>query len=253
MKKKLTILLLIFASASISFSQNQKDTTKAKEEPTSGTTVTCDVVSRYIWRGQEYGKSPNIQPTFSYFCKNFEIGAWGSFNFNGTYSEIDPYVKYTIKNFSLTVNDYFNHDESSPNNIKYNIYDKNFTKHTLEGVIGYKGSEKFPFYILVGTYFYGADKSWGYDLKKDTTTKNYYSTYIEAGYSFLIKKKNKLDVCLGMTPFAGAYGNTAGVVCLCVSGSRDIKISESFSLPVKTSLIYNPQLGNLFFVFGFTL
>ncbi|MFA6924482.1 MAG: hypothetical protein WC223_09540, partial [Bacteroidales bacterium] len=90
------------------------------------------------------------------------------------------------------------------------------------------------------------------DLKKDTTLENYYSTYFELGYSFLCSK-NDFDVFLGITPFPCAFGNAFGVVNIGISSRHDIKITDEFSLPVKASLVYNPQFENLFFVLGITL
>jgi hypothetical protein len=106
--------------------------------------------------------------------------------------------------------------------------------------------------LLGCVFFYGNDKRWGCDIKKDTTCQTYYSSYFEAGYTFAIQE-NSADLFLGFTPTAGAYGNTLGVVNIGITGYRKIKISNDFELPLKTSLIFNPQSSNVFFVFGITL
>lgn len=39
--------------------------------------VGVDLVSGYIWRGQDLG-GVSIQPSLSVACKGFSLGAWGS-------------------------------------------------------------------------------------------------------------------------------------------------------------------------------
>jgi hypothetical protein len=218
--------------------------------------VSGDLVSRYIWRGTDYGHSPAVQPTLSLSVGNFEVGGWGSVSMINLYTEIDLYAKYTVKWFTFQFTDYYipylgNGNDAAPD-IRYFNYQNTTTAHTLEGLIQFKAGEKFPLYVFAGTYFYGNDKRWGYDAAKDTTGETYFSTYIEAGYPFSIHGYG-LDVFIGGTPFAGAYGNAGGIVNLGVTGSRRIRITPTFDLPVRASLIFNPQASAAYFVFGITI
>ncbi|MDD5571118.1 MAG: hypothetical protein PHD97_08165 [Bacteroidales bacterium] len=251
MSKKILFFLFCIFLLNTCYSENKKDTSSAKNDSLV-TGISCDFVSRYVWRGQAYGSAPHIQPSFLLTYKNLEFGIWGSYNFTGSYCETDPYLKYTFKGLSIIAMDYFSHDETFSNYTKYSVYESKKTSHTIETALQYNGPENFPISILVASYVYGIDYGWGYDLKKDTTLENYYSTYFELGYSFSCKK-NDFDVFLGFTPFACAFGNTAGVVNIGITGNHDIKITNEFSLPVKASVVYNPQFENLFFVFGITL
>jgi hypothetical protein len=225
---------------------------QAQNKDTSKISISTDFVSRYIWRGLDYGKAPSIQPAFSFIKSGFEIGCWGSFNIMGTYHEADLYAKYTLKNLSLIFTDYFIHNETNRNCTHYFDYGTKSTNHTFEGTLQYKGSEKFPIRITAAAYLYGNDRDWGYDAKKDSTLKNYYSSYFEIGYNVKCKEKS-FDLFMGFTPQAGAYGSTYGVVNAGITGYRTIQITEKFELPVKASIITNPQAGNLYFVIGFTL
>ena len=143
--------------------------------------VAADINSRYVWRGLDYGASPSIQPTLSLSKKNFEIGYWGAISTLGSYNEIDLYLKYTLKGFSIVATDYFFPLNTIPTTKteRYFNYEDKTTGHIIEGMLGWKGPEKFPLSILIGTSLYGADK--------DTSGDNRYSTYAEAGYSFKIK------------------------------------------------------------------
>ncbi len=178
-----------------------------------------------------------------------ELGTWGSIDFTGTYKELDLYLSYSLKGFTLTMTDYYWSGDWIVNN--YFEYQNDSTGHYIEASLGYKG-EKIPFSILVGTMIYGADK------KFEDPEKNNYSTYIELGYSFAIQEYN-LDLFLGVTPMDGLYGDGYGgsdgfaVVNTGVTGSRTIKITDNFSLPVKASVIANPQARKMFLVFALTI
>ena len=66
----------------------------------------ADIVSRYIWRGYDFGNSPAIQPNLFFSLRGLNIGAWGSYSFApyhamlndtvvvnmGTYTEMDMYM-----------------------------------------------------------------------------------------------------------------------------------------------------------------
>jgi hypothetical protein len=256
--KQLICLALAMAISIGLHSQNTTDEATPKAETKESSiklNVGADVMSRYIWRGTDYGHSPSIQPSLSLAVSGFEIGGWGAIATNSYFQEIDLYAKYTLKNFSLILTDYYIPSvtgiPSSPDTRYFN-YDDEETAHSLEGSLLYKGGEKLPLWLLGGVFFYGNDKRWGYDAVKDTTNETYYSTYIEAGYTLAIKDNN-VDLFVGFTPAAGAYGNTMGIVNMGITGYRKIKITDYFDLPVKASLIFNPQASGVYFAFGFTL
>jgi hypothetical protein len=62
--------------------------------------------------GKDYGNSPAIQPNVSFSYAGLKVGVWGSYGFiykesTGNYSEIDPYISYTLKWFTIGITDYF--------------------------------------------------------------------------------------------------------------------------------------------------
>lgn len=222
----------------------------------------ADLVSRYIWRGKDYGNSPAIQPNVSFSYAGLKIGVWGSYAIvshepAGTYAEIDPYISYTWKWFTLGVTDYFFPNGNTPNeNNNYFNYKSETTGHTFEGCLTFTGPEKFPLTVYIGTHFYGADKgkhiNGGFEPDTTNSTNNY-STYFEISYPFTVKG-------IGVKPFVGAipfgsgwYGPYGGVVNAGFTLSKSIKITDKYELPVFTSLIANPQAQNLFLVFGISL
>lgn len=253
-------LFLVFALSlgMASKGQNNAVNDSARRDSTASKirlNIGADIMSRYIWRGSDYGNSPSIQPTLSLSVANFEIGSWSAIATNSFYKEIDLYAKYTYKKFSLIFTDYYiplvNGVSSAPDN-RYFIYDDKTTAHSFEGSLLFEGGDKYPLWLSANVFFYGNDKRWGYDAQKDTTARTYYSSYIEAGYTFTVQD-NSADIFVAFTHTAGAYGNTHGIINMGVMGYRKIKISKEFELPIKASLIFNPQTSNVFFAFGITL
>jgi hypothetical protein len=72
--------------------------------------IGADVVSRYIFRGTDFGNSASVQPSLTFVKSGFEIGAWGSYAITadgaGT-NENDLYVSYSIGSASIVVTDYY--------------------------------------------------------------------------------------------------------------------------------------------------
>lgn len=234
-------MLSIFSS-SLSFAQ---DTTG---NPLS---ISCDLVSRYVWRGSQLSDSPSVQPSLEYSKNGFAIGAWGSYAMSLTGAqEADFYVGYTFNNkVSITVTDYFFPDATT--DYKYFNYDKDNTGHVLEATLTYNGTDKLPLKLMLASNFYGADarKIDDFGVVGDIM----FSTYAEATYSF-----KYFDAFLGanLTDIntdngeSGFYGNGIGVVNLGISTSKSIEITDKFNLPLSLSLITNPQAEKIFFVAG---
>jgi hypothetical protein len=229
----------------------------SQDEPKLKPELGCDIVTSYIWRGSavyagmgdQNVLSPSFQPGFALNYQGLRVGTWGSIDFTGTYKELDLYLSYTLKGFTATITDYYWAGDWIVDN--YFEYQVDSTSHYIEASLGYKG-EKIPFSILVATMLYGADK------QLEDPLENNYSTYIELGYGFKISDY-KLDLFLGMTPFDGMYGDGYGgkegfaIVNTGVTGSKSIKITDHWALPVKASVIANPQARKLFLVFALSL
>ena len=75
--------------------------------------------------------------------------------------------------------------------------------------------------------------------------------YVEAAFSVGV-----VDVALGYGSDATIivdawYANgDSGLVNISIGGSKDIKITEDYSLPVFSSFVYNPDAESAFLVFG---
>lgn len=234
-----------------------EETSSLSEEPDSLADspfdLGTDLMSRYVWRGTDFGRSSSVQSYLAWSAGNFEIGAWGAFTTNGfNYQETDLYISYTMADmFSLIITDYFFPDDDADNN-NYFEYTDTLTGHIIELSAGFKGTDNIPFSLMAAVNVYGADA-------KKSNGDNAYSAYIELGYSGNCRGTD-FDVFLGFTPNkadtdageAGFYADSPGIVNFGITAHKEIKISERYSLPVSCSLITNPQAENIFLVFGFS-
>ena len=241
------------------------------EKPVEGSasfSVGADLVSRYIWRGADYGNAPSIQPSVAFSVAGFKAGFWGAYGLGqyskrvndstvanmGNYSEFDFYLSYTLKGFTIMAYDYFLPNPLDPNSQnRYFNFKNSTTGHTLEVCLSWAGPEKFPLQLYAGTLVYGADKGKDASGEYGKGSDNNYSTYFEAAYLFNIKG-------IGVKPFVGGipfgsswYGQSAGIVNAGLTVNKAIHISKDYSLPVFGSVITNPQAQSVFLVFGVSL
>lgn len=241
---------------------------ETKTNPTVFFSAGADVVSRYIWRGADYGNSPNIQPSVAFTAGGFKAGFWGAYGLGqyskqindttvanmGHYAELDFYLSYTWKGFTLMAYDYFFPNALSPNaGNKYFNFDNKNTGHTLEVCLSWAGTEKFPLQLYAGTLVYGADKGKDDNGVYGAGSDNNYSTYFEAAYPFNVKGIG-VKPFIGGIPFGSAwYGPYAGIMNVGCTVSKSIAITSQYSLPLFGSFITNPQSESVFLVVGVSL
>ncbi len=250
MKKKylliLSVVVLLLGTTSIQSYSSSLPVVEEDTVPSLSFSLNADIVSRYIWRGLPLSQNPNIQPYASMTYRNVTFGAWGSYAISEPYAEVDLFLSWDVGAFTLTLNDYYNEDETdmSVNNyFQFSDRDTIVTPHSLEGQITFNGTDGFPLSLTLATFFYGNDRN--------EDNKNYFSTYLELGYEHSIGE-NTLSWFLGGTVNEGFYADKAAVVNMGVTASRELKFSESFTMPVSASLILNPDAKDIFFVFSLT-
>lgn len=217
--------------------------------PTASDTLKIDYSanfqSRHIWRGTLTCDSWNIQPTINVSNKNFLMGAWAAYTLNNSYAEVDLYIAYTIKNFTVALLNYFCPDETQVFNRLFD-FNQSTTQHTLDLTMSYEGPKKFPIRFMASTLI------WGDDLNP-SNGDNYFSSYIESGFYWNRNQNQEFDFHLGVSPFKGYYANSFNVVSIGSSITQNINITKEFSMPIFGKLIVNPHTENIFFVFGLSL
>ncbi len=229
-----------------------------------------DLVSRYIWRGAQFGgNAPAMQPFITYNYGSFEVGVWGSYSLAGdNYSqEVDLHISKSFAKdmFTITITDYFFPDEVD--NYKYFNYKKNETDHIFEATFAYNGIKNIPLTAFIATNFYGNDAARINDNPEspdfNEKTGIQYSTYLELAYPFKVKNidvntflgvnltaPRELNTNTGYLGETGFYGDKVGFVNVGFKVTKNIKITHVYSLPLNISLITNPQIGKIYFVAG---
>lgn len=198
----------------------------------SEVSVEADVVSSYVWRGAKAGNA-SVQPSLTYSNGGFSLGAWGSTGFNDLTKEVDFSASYEIGAFTFMVTDYWWNGEGANDYFDYT------NAHFFEGSVGVS-LDKFS--LSVNTMFAGKS-----DLNSEA--KQAYSTYIEGAYEFSVKDVD-LSLALGFTPSDGMYADAFNVVNISLTGSKSVKITDSFSLPISGGVILNPYAEDIHFVVG---
>lgn len=228
--KKIVLMVMIIAAG-----------LDAKAQDEVETTVSADVVNQYIWRGQECG-SVSLQPTLGIGYKGLSLSAWGSVGLTAPTDtkEFDLTLAYSTGGFNIGITDYwFNIPEE-----RYFLYDADKTSHIFEANIGYDfGAAAIQWY----TNFAGND-----GLNKDG--KRAYSSYLELSAPFKLASVD-WSAAVGAVPYATDFYGVDGFAITNVSlkAAKDIKVTDSFSIPVFAQVSANPSSQKAYFVFGFTL
>ncbi len=207
------------------------------------TSVGADIVSGYIWRGQDFGGA-SIQPSLSVAYKGLSLSAWGSVGIDGSDAkEIDLTLAYEIGNFSISLTDFWCIPSGEEGEgVKYFNYGAHSTAHVFEAQVGYD----FGIFALNWfTNIAGAD-----GVNKDG--ERAYSSYVSLIAPFSLGGL-EWEAEVGATPWAtDYYANTNGfAVCdLSLGASKEIKITEEYSLPVFAKATFNPASDKAYLTFG---
>ena len=206
-------------------------------------TVGADLVSNYIWRGQDLGAAA-IQPSVGVAYKGLSLTGWGAYGLvdKDDTKEFDLTLAYTTGGFTVGITDYFcvNGQDNCPD--RYFLYDAHKTAHVFEANIGY------DFDVLSlnwYTNFAGAD---GLNKSGDRA----YSSYVEVGVPFKLGGLD-WDFTLGAVPYAtDFYADAHGfaVTNVGLKTSKDIKITPTFSVPLFGAIAANPSTQKIYLTAG---
>lgn len=206
--------------------------------------IGADVMSRYVWRGADFGNSPSIQPSLSFASGGFEIGTWGAYPISQSASSVeehDLYIGYTAETessgaFSFGFTDYY----FPTGGAGFFDFEGDGGGHWFEPNVGYSGPSSFPISL------YGA-------MLVHNDPDN--SVYLEAGYPVYEGDDTEVSLSVGGTPQeSGFYGtDKAGILSMSLSASKGLKITDDFTLPLSASYIANPYHEVTYLVFGFSL
>ncbi len=220
--------------------------------------VSADVISHYVWRGQDRGGF-SVQSTMSAQWQGLSLGVFGSTGFSSDDTqEIDVTLGFERWGVNIGVTDYW--ETGIDENNRYLYFEKEGA-HQLEGNLGY--TCKY-FSLQAYTVFWGRDRKWNGDRA--------YSTYVELGVPFRL---GGVDWRLrgGFTPFESAgertpriekgyytgkydydYYYAEGFACVDAALRATKTLDIGFSkMPVFAEINFNPYLQTAQMVFGLTI
>lgn len=208
-----------------------------------------DVVSSYVWRGQQNG-GVSIQPSASLGWKGLSLGAWGSFaiapqdKFAGTQEELDVTLSYSIKGFTAGITDYYLFNNGHPF-FKYGSLGE--TAHTFEANLGYDfGFLSINWY----TNFAGADGT-------NKNGKRAYSSYLQLDAPFKLAKMD-WTATLGMVPYYTDFymaDQSSGfhINQIALRAEYPIQCGKNFQIPIFGQLMANPSSRDFYYLIGFSI
>lgn len=236
MKKKFSKIILMIAVIGVFALPNMF------AQPYGG----ADFVSRYVWRGLEINKSFNVQPLFGYGSGALDIGLWGSYAIsdveNTLQSEIDLYASYTFStsggDITILFTDYYFPD----GNVRLGDFDDGTGAHTIELGVAYTASS-LPISVSIYMNVYNDDGN---------------NMYFEVGYPVELPHDYSMDLFVGATPGSDKnstfYGTDKfGFINIGFAVSKDVVLTDSFSIPAFISFIMNPTTDKAHLAVGFSI
>lgn len=255
MRKSLIWFSLIFLSLVRATAQNAGSPEESRLQ------FTANIQNNHLWRGILVADNPVVMGNLSYALsknKNLKIGIWGASAFanekDGThYREIDYYIQYSNENFYIGLWDSYNSRDVVAAYADDDVFNYSLkrTAHTLELRTNYTFGHKFPLNIEAGIMLYGGANAREVILKPDGEyDRNKYSTYVQMSYPVVHGKAIDLNAFLGggfaLSGESFLYGGGKGgfrIVNAGFKASKNIKITEQYTLPVAMLVMWNPTLG----------
>ena len=202
-------------------------------------TISTDVVSNYIWRGQDLGDA-SLQPTLGIAYKGLSLSAWGSVGITDATDtkELDFTLGYSVGGFNVGVTDYWFSEG------RYFTYGAHSTTHVWEANVGYDFEWlNVQWYTNIG----GAD---GVTEKGDRA----YSSYVQLSAPFAA---GGLDwtATVGAVPFETSFYDASGfaVTHVGLRATKTLTLGKEFELPVFADIVTNPRSEKMFFTLGTTI
>ena len=193
----------------------------------SSWSIGSDLVSNYIWRGLKFGTGPALQPTLEYSTGGFAIGAWGSYGL--TDDEAPETDLYTSYNFNLS--------ETSS-------FSVSLTDYYFPGTMYFDAASHY-FEPAVALGLGNLSLSAAYMISNQPGDEDVKDYYLQAGYTI-----GKVDLFIGGGDGQYSTSGDFNISNIGISTSKEIKISDTFSLPVFGSAILNPNTEQLYLVVG---
>lgn len=190
-----------------------------------------DIYSSYLWRGAKFGTGAAFQPGVEFSAGGFAIGAWGSYSTGSEEAaEADLYMGYGFDlgedaSLSFTLTDYY-------------FPGSDWTEgesHSLEPMVS----------LGVGAFTFTAAYMEGLG---DEEINGISDLYLEAAVS-----AGPVDITLGGGDGQYTDDGDFNICNIMVGTSKEVQVTESFTLPVSGAVMLNPSTGGFHIAVGISL
>lgn len=214
-----------------------------ESEESEGFSVTpgVDIVNKYIFRGAYQGGGASFQPSLSldWSC-GLSLSAWASTSMSEfDNKEVDLTLSYTIGGFTAILNDFWWEGEGA----KYGHYKDD---HYFDAELQYNFGEKFPLTVLWSTFLFCGEAG-----ELDEDGKRMYTSYLNLSYDVDVKGV-ALTPSIGINPWKSQQDDEFSVLDISLKASKEIEITDKFSLPIFVQFIASPAYDDVHFVVGLT-
>ena len=205
----------------------------------------ADFVSRYVWRGYDFGEAFSVQPAITFATDSgFEVGAWGSYSASpggAGSNELDLWLGYSGENFSIGITDYY---FPSPDGNPFFDLDED------DGDGGAHVFEPYASYTVGPVTIYGA-------FAINNLAEDDDAIYLEASMPIMTKMEGvEVGLVSGFVLTDSEYygTNATTLVNLGLNASTDVTLG-AITLPVFVGYVLNatPGAERTHLVFGFSL
>ncbi len=200
----------------------------------------ADVVSRYVWRGYDFGEAASIQPSLAYTAAGTTVSTWASYPFTpdgALADEHDFAVAHTFPMggaaLTVGVQDYY-FPNAGPSIFDFD--DGGNGAHYVEPYLAYTGDAAVPITLLAAVLAYN-----------DPT----HAVYLEAGYPQTVAG-TQVTPSVGVVMNESAFYGTDGAALTNVSlrAGRTLDLGAQFKLPLWVQFTLNPYEERSYLVFG---
>jgi hypothetical protein len=228
------VLLILGLNSNLLFSQDQSNKNIIS--------LNSDFVSRYVWRGVDFGNAPAIQPSITASIKGFSFGTWGSYSLSSNTGglEADLFIAYDFDfGLHLGITDYYFPDEKLA--LVTNSSDSSMALQPIRsgGYFNYKNNHLYELNVF-------------YTIKKISISGNYLIYGNSDDFYFEIA----CDILPNASLFLGA-GNKGytvkgnfNVTNIGLAVNKEIKVSEGFNMNIFSSALINPNTEQIHLIFG---
>lgn len=219
--------------------QIQADSAQAQEVSIS---PGVDLYSTYVWRGVAYS-GPSVQPYIELSSGGFAIGAWGSQGIDGSiadesvgFQEMDLYASYSFDfGLSLGITDYY-YPGTPYFSYKSDPENGDFSSHAIE----FNGGYTIENLSLAANYIVNESPEGAGSAGGDM--------YYQLGYA-----AGAAELFIGGGDGWHSTDGDFKIVNVGIGASKEIEVTETFSLPFSGAAILNPDTEQFYIVVSLSL